>query len=201
MQALTMLISFIIILMVATAALPSPEHFPKTNGGCFPLWLRFNDNCYRFLGEPMTWGEAELYCQRWDTKIGHLVSVGHLVSIHSKKENDFVNLMWQTTIIDPGLDEDLFEPDVNRANAMWIGLSDHEEEDHWHWTDNSTTHGYNNWRWYQPNNNDDLDGTGRGEDCAHMFKRSYPWHWWYGDWNDATCDRLLPFVCELPIDE
>ena len=182
-------------LILATTTVPHSRHFPQTNGGCYPLWSRFNDNCYRLFGDPMTWQDAENYCQRYEVND----QVAHLVSIHGKKENDFVYEMWQSTIIEPGLDKKEFEPDVNRANGLWIGLEDREIESKWHWADNSTTHGFNNWRWYQPNN-EDWDGTGVGEDCAHILQHSWPFFWWYGDWNDTTCDRLMPFVCEMPID-
>ncbi|XP_072021378.1 echinoidin-like [Amphiura filiformis] len=194
MHILRTLIAYSLVLATLTA--PYSRTFPKTNGGCYPLWSRFHDYCYRYFGDPMTWQRAEDYCQRYDVND----QVAHLVSIHGKKEQDFVYEMWQSTIIDPGLNRKDFEPkDVNRANGLWIGLEDQEEESHWHWTDNSTTHGFDNWRWYEPDNEDE-DRTGVGEDCVHIYQHTYPWFWWYGDWNDVKCDRVMPFVCKMPID-
>ena len=166
---------------------------PEGNGGCTPLWTRFDNFCYRYFGGPKTWEEAEAYCLRFKIED----NIGHLVSIHNKSENDLVHELWQSTITPPGLVEELYEPKTNRANGLWIGLEDREVEREWHWSDNSPVNDFKNWRSFQPND-EDLDGTGEGEDCVHMYTRLHPWHWWYGDWSDTTCDRLLPFVCKLP---
>ena len=88
----------------------------------------FNKNCYNFVDSIGSWalGEAECNDQSWQGV------QGHLASIHSKEENDFV---------------------ARLANfqRVWIGGTDIQSEGSWTWSDGSVM-SYLNWSPNNPNN-------------------------------------------------
>ncbi|GCC24389.1 hypothetical protein chiPu_0002789 [Chiloscyllium punctatum] len=90
---------------------------------CLSGWSYFNYTCLRVINETMIWIEAELFCRS-------LVSGGHLVSIHSKKNNDFVlNLVQNANIT---------------LHNVWLGSSDFYKDGVLLWTDGSQRD-YHNW--------------------------------------------------------
>ena len=88
----------------------------------------FNKNCYNFVDSTVSWAEAEAQCkdQSWQGV------KGHLASIQSKEENDFV---------------------ARLANfqRFWIGGTDIQSEGSWTWSDGSVMN-YLNWSPNNPNN-------------------------------------------------
>nr|XP_054766904.1 echinoidin-like [Lytechinus pictus] len=149
--------------------------------GCPPLWTGFNDNCYRyFSSENMTHFDAELACQTFTTPCGEETSsssVGHLVSIHSQDEMDFISVMYETLRSKrPGL-----------GTRVWIGLHDRALEDSPDWTD-GTQYDYSNWAPGQPN---DQNGA---SDCVYFSR-----HQLY-KWNDIACtlsSRVEAYICKI----
>ncbi|XP_038054242.1 alpha-N-acetylgalactosamine-specific lectin-like [Patiria miniata] len=143
---------------------------------CPPLWTRYGNYCYRFFGPPETWQSAEEYCREFFTQNGQ----GHLASIHSSGENDFLIQLWRTSLV-PNEDETL-------ANHAWNGLSDLANEGSFTWSDGSGFY-YNAWSSPQP---DDYES---GEDCGDFMNLP--------DldqvvWNDYTCRTALPYICKMP---
>jgi hypothetical protein len=67
--------------------------------------------------------------------------------------------------------------------SPWLGGSDAQSEGVWRWPD-GTEVAYDNWHPGEPNN------VGAGEHCMELRTD--------GAWNDAPCDRIKAFVCELP---
>jgi hypothetical protein len=65
----------------------------------------------------------------------------------------------------------------------WIGFNDIAREGAWVWEGPSSITPYTNWTSGEPNNG------GGYEDCAIDG-------WSNGQWNDAGCDSLYPFICE-----
>ncbi|XP_076342287.1 macrophage mannose receptor 1-like isoform X2 [Tachypleus tridentatus] len=131
-----------------------PEPTCETEDG---RWKYFKDGdaCYHVLkanlAKKYTWHDAEDYC----TKEG-----GHLVSIHSKKENDFIQKMIQETgsfII----------------KSYWIGFHALGLDGQFEWTDGSLTE-FINW----DNTNEKFEAE---EKCVLMFPNS-------GTWVDHHCD-------------
>ena len=48
---------------------------------CAPNWVELNGYCYRYFSERTSWDNAEAACVFYG---------GHLASVHSKAENDFI---------------------------------------------------------------------------------------------------------------
>uniref|UniRef100_A0A673JT27 Neurocan core protein-like n=1 Tax=Sinocyclocheilus rhinocerous TaxID=307959 RepID=A0A673JT27_9TELE len=102
--------------------------------GCEHNWRKFHGHCYRYFTRRHTWEDAEKDCREHS---------GHLASIHSTQEQDFINgLCHENT---------------------WIGLNDRMVEDDFQWTDNMDLQ-YENWRENQPDN-----FFAGGEDCVVMI--------------------------------
>jgi len=78
-------------------------------GACEKGWSQWDAFCYKFYLEMKTWAEAERVCREQDS---------HLVSVHSKAENNFVH----------GLALGL---------KVWIGYTDLDKDTHYQWSDSS----------------------------------------------------------------
>ena len=75
-----------------------------------------NDNCYAYVGDSVSWNQAEACCVAWG---------GHLASIHSAGVNSVLN-------------------DIRiRDRITWIGLNDIASEGNFEWIDGSS-YDYNN---------------------------------------------------------
>uniref|UniRef100_UPI003AAFEC00 neurocan core protein n=1 Tax=Centroberyx gerrardi TaxID=166262 RepID=UPI003AAFEC00 len=106
----------------------------KDTEGCEHTWRKFHGHCYRYFSRRHTWEDAEKDCREHS---------GHLASIHSFAEQDFIS----------GLSHD----------NTWIGLNDRTVEDDFQWTDKMDLQ-YENWRENQPDN-----FFAGGEDCVVMI--------------------------------
>ncbi|XP_074525215.1 neurocan core protein-like [Halichoeres trimaculatus] len=106
----------------------------KDTAGCEHTWRKFHGHCYRYFTRRHTWEDAEKDCREHS---------GHLASIHSPAEQNFIK----------GLSHD----------NTWIGLNDRTVEDDFQWTDKTDLQ-YENWRENQPDN-----FFAGGEDCVVMI--------------------------------
>ncbi|KAM6921141.1 neurocan core protein [Xenentodon cancila] len=106
----------------------------KDTEGCEHSWRKFHGHCYRYFSRRHTWEDAERDCREHS---------GHLASIHSAAEQNFIR----------GLSHD----------NTWIGLNDRTVEDDFQWTDKMDLQ-YENWRENQPDN-----FFAGGEDCVVMI--------------------------------
>jgi len=120
--------------------------------------------------EPMTWDEAEQYCQ--DT-FGT-----SLLSIHSEDEMELVRHSMST---------------FDAGDFYWIGLSDRENEGQWVWSDMSPND-YTNWYPGEPN---DHKHDHNGEDCGMLYANELRTGG-TGKWNDVPCSRLYFPLCAKP---
>ncbi|XP_069042017.1 neurocan core protein isoform X1 [Lepisosteus oculatus] len=110
----------------------------KDTEGCEHNWRKFHGHCYRYFTHRHTWEDAEKDCREHN---------GHLASIHTPEEQDFVN-------------------GLGRENA-WIGLNDRTVEEDFQWTDTMAVQ-YENWRENQPDN-----FFAGGEDCVVMIAHEH----------------------------
>jgi len=76
---------------------------------CPDGWSKFDLSCYRLVYKRLTWSRAEGYCN----ELG-----GHLASVHSSEENDFI-----FGLVD--------------KQKVWIGANDLNTEGFWVWSDGS----------------------------------------------------------------
>ena len=118
----------------------------------------YNNHTYAAINKPMLWEDAKVYCE----SLG-----GHLVTIGSAEENEFV----------AGLAKSI------GSDYTAIGFTDEAVEGQWIWvTGEDVT--YTNWAYPEPNN-----GTGLGvQNHAFMYAN--------GTWDDGFYGKAEPFVCE-----
>lgn len=88
--------------------------------------IEWNNHYYKYYSNDLNWYEAKQYCE----ELG-----GHLVSITSKEENNFI-----------------FKRIIKKVNKnVMIGLSDAHEEGTWEWVTGEPFN-YSNWSSGEPNN-------------------------------------------------
>lgn len=109
----------------------------------------------------MTWEEAKLACEQ----LG-----GHLVTITSSEEQDFIESLDSTTCIGEW--------------SVWIGLSKPEGTGPWTWITDEP-YEYTHWA--------DTEPSGDGS-CVAMRTKNYG----YG-WNDADANTPFAYVCEWDV--
>lgn len=137
--------------------------------------VEFNGHYYQVYDKSMTWTEAKAYCEN----LG-----GHLATITSKEENDFITNL---------LPEEHY----------YIGATDEEKEGKWKWITNEPWN-YMNWDVVQdvePNNG----GTsGIPQNYGAIYGRGVnTWQNVTGSWDDAwgsTRDSINGFICEWDTD-
>ncbi|CAJ0594293.1 unnamed protein product [Cylicocyclus nassatus] len=154
---------------------PCPKYpITSANGRCKSGWTYYKetDACYKTFFWA-TFDDAERRCESYG---------GHLTSVHSDDENDFIIEMSHTG--------------YNRtAHRMltWIGLrqADYPKSKDWTWTD-GTNVDFLPWAPTEPNN------ANGNERCAqvhsdHGAEDADP----FGKWNDIYCDHTMrSYVCK-----
>lgn len=64
-----------------------PLTFSSDTEGCDHTWRKFHGHCYRYFSRRHTWEDAEKDCREHS---------GHLASIHSVAEQNFIRGGWRT---------------------------------------------------------------------------------------------------------
>jgi cysteine-rich repeat protein len=134
---------------------------------CFPGEKKFQTNCYLDswslpIGEEdsLSWDEAQSFC---------LAGGGHLVTISSKAENDF---LYKTLM-----------PFLGPTSPRWIGINDKTTEGVFVWASGEPVT-FTFW-------NSGEGGVNASEDCGEQ-------RWLDGRWNDKNCSLAQLFICEFP---
>uniref|UniRef100_A0A914W6F3 Uncharacterized protein n=1 Tax=Plectus sambesii TaxID=2011161 RepID=A0A914W6F3_9BILA len=148
---------------------------------CSPGWLLMpgpRKQCIKVFAENVTWSAAEHSCQNY---------AGHLVSVHSGFENNFIMQEAQKVL-----------PNTSRGPWMGgnIGTPARGNLNDWFWTDGTEFQTFMNWSPGQPDASGGPDCSRGPEACLHMFPD--------GAWNDVCCDASPPasfhpsgYVCSL----
>ncbi|XP_051898109.1 hepatic lectin-like [Pristis pectinata] len=120
---------------------------------CPHNWIHFNGSCYYFSTKKATWDASQQYCSIHGAK---------LLVINDQIEQYFIAV-------------------ESESKRFWIGLTDHNSNNMWHWVDETP---YNSTpTFWMPGEPNDL-----AEGCAHL--------WTNGLWNDAPCSKEDYFICE-----
>ena len=122
----------------------------------------FNGHVYTLYTGPVTWYTAKNLCEAMG---------GHLVTITSEEENQFVL-------------------SLRGDEGVWIGATDSQEEDRWIWV-TGESFGYDKWASGEPN--DTVNDNEDGEDYAHQVYSD-------GLWNDTAGCSLYAFICERELE-
>ena len=133
--------------------------------GCPADWAVLGSNCYKAFDSKGNWQDAENHCQGQG---------GHLASIHSKEENDFVAGLAKPSDEEP-----------------WLGGTNEKSQGSWVWSDGSPF-SYTAWGPGQP------DNAGGREHCLETN-----W-WGAGQWNTFDCSSTVSsthhaqkFICKI----
>ncbi|XP_078614520.1 uncharacterized protein LOC144883770 isoform X1 [Branchiostoma floridae x Branchiostoma japonicum] len=146
---------------------------------CETGWHKYDSHCYVFMEQEVSWTDGHNICMQ---------NGAHLVSIRNFMENMFIR-----SLIPSGI-----------TKIVWIGLENVHKNKDW-WTDGSRL-SYTNWAPDEPNN-DHVASWFEGENCGSMFSRTGKTFLFglfgpvkeRGQWNDADCDHLYPFICKKPM--
>jgi len=128
---------------------------------------------YQLVTSAVSWDDARAAAEA----ITFQGMQGHLATITSQAENDFVSALIPATEI-PGY-------------AVWLGGSDAGHEGQWQWTSGTEAGqdvGYTNWNSGEPNN------AGGGEDSLEMYGFGLS-----GLWNDQPATSLRYYVVEYQL--
>ncbi|CAH1784169.1 unnamed protein product [Owenia fusiformis] len=137
----------------------------EQGSGCSPGENLFGGYCYWGSTSTLSWQNAEAECT---------LSGGHLVSIHSEEEDNFV---FTTATSSAGI-----------TDGYWIGWNDIANENHFVWSDGSKQY-FENWQYGEPN------GAPDSQNCTKI-RKSQNWQW-----QDEFCGYEKAYVCkgELPV--
>jgi hypothetical protein len=122
---------------------------------------RYLDNDYEFIKGKVSWHEARQICEE---------KGGHLVSISSFAENDFIT-------------NELKEQNIEH---VWIGLTDELYEDNWKWVTGEKL-SFTNWNSDEPNNTNGLE---------HYVEINCTSDKKWNDLSNYTNYDSLGFICE-----
>ena len=128
-----------------------------------------NGHRYDIFGNVDTWEEANQYCRKFG---------GHLATITSREENDFV---YYNVLLNSGND------------SAYIGLTDAKLEGIWEWCTGEPLI-YTNWADGEPNHEN------QNEDYAMFYYKFTDGKWNDGDFGNQTVNDSCAFICEWDLD-
>ncbi len=141
-----------------------------------PVYWEGNGHYYELVETPVTWHDAEYLAEQRM----HMNRPGHLATITSQEENDFV--FW--FVVGGNQDTPLGDP--------WLGGYQNSDQsppaDNWFWVTDEAWE-FTNWDEGEPNDYD--------EDYAEMFLNFQLWG--DGFWNDHHSLNLKAFVVEYSL--
>ncbi|XP_030851490.1 echinoidin [Strongylocentrotus purpuratus] len=178
------------LLLVASAILLLAIPTGVDAGCCCPtFWTAFDRHCYRLFSQNLTWSDAETFCQSYTVPslgggLASMDTLAHLVSVHSHAEQNFINILYETS-----------RKKDDTIGGLWLGIHDLTTEGEFKWSDGSDID-YTAWAPRQP------DASTTNSDCGVIRSgaaRIYP-----GLWRDGPCVQppsgvVHYFICKLQI--
>lgn len=146
---------------------------------CPPLWTGFNGKCFRLFHDEVDFNVAETACRQFKLAkcSGDDLATGHLASIHSAEEQEFLTELVKTSL--PDLITTDWDPQV--YIGMKVGNTNGDQS----WTDGSPVD-YDEWVSGEPNNGPHSRGAIAAGDHSEGF------------WADVYSSSTLKYMCELP---
>merc|ERR1712240_702482 len=107
-MAMVSLITILLLHAVSLIQVGSPCSSPKLDGPTWQCRSKVRGPCYRLFKSAKTWQDAENHCQE---------EGGHLASVHSSEELDFV---------------------IGVQQILWFWVGGTDSEGNWKWTDGTS---------------------------------------------------------------
>ncbi|MDG0867419.1 hypothetical protein [Candidatus Lucifugimonas marina] len=181
LPALSRLLVIVAAMAFATLLVPNSVATASSDSATVKCWAVVdggNGHCYELIETAKNWYDAEAYAQI----VSHDGVYGHLATITSDAENDFIHdnvVGYQDEYLGAGT------LDVPRAFA-WFGGFRHKDSgatsaDGWQWVTGETW-GDTNWSPGEPNNNFALNVT----EFFHDGHGTSPLYIYDGAWNDQN---------------
>ncbi|XP_014817435.1 PREDICTED: outer dense fiber protein 3B [Calidris pugnax] len=109
----------------------TPRLHGQEAAACPSGWVSFEEGCYGFFPQELSWRRAEAFCRRF--------GVGtHLASVHSEEEHGAIATMLSSSHPAEGSEEG------DKDNGVWIGLHRPRRSKYWQWSDGSEVD-YGSW--------------------------------------------------------
>ncbi|MBN1814798.1 MAG: C-type lectin domain-containing protein [Anaerolineae bacterium] len=166
-------VAVILLILIIMAAGPLASTGSTEGIWAIPVEAIPGPTGHRYLpvDDSMVWHDAVSYCTTLN---------GHLVTIDSMEENEFV---------------------YNLLPYSWLGATDEAAEGNWEWVTGEPW-AFNPWAPGEPNNCCPPDICG-GTECTPEHYLTFWGHQHGSDWNDVPGFNHKPFVCEwngVPVD-
>lgn len=139
-------------------------------------WELLHSTCYFFApietGEKLSWNRSREECKK---------TGADLAMVDSQEKQEFISRILKVK----GTSSRSWH-----LSGYWIGLTDIKSEGVWKWVNGTElTKGF----WADGEPNDQYSA----EDCAATYPKENP----LKTWNDAPCDYILKWICELKLQE
>uniref|UniRef100_A0A8C3JB49 C-type lectin domain-containing protein n=1 Tax=Calidris pygmaea TaxID=425635 RepID=A0A8C3JB49_9CHAR len=132
-------------------------------------WVPFEEGCYGFFPQELSWRRAEAFCRRFGAGT-------HLASVHSEEEHGAIATMLSSSHPTEGSEEG------DKDSGVWIGLHRPLGSKYWQWSDGSEVD-YGSWHQQEPGP--------RRRACAALQDTAD-----FLTWNSDACARRKPFICK-----
>lgn len=155
------IISFLMALLIMISAMPMSLLYASAASAVPSGAKEYNGHTYYVFKSEVTWSKAKKYCENRG---------GHLATITSQKENDFVSSLIEKRGI----------------TNCWLGATDKEKEGTWKWVTGEKFK-YTSWASDQPD--------GNSNNGAEHYLGTYRYR---DEWNDYKNDAsdVQGYVCE-----
>lgn len=144
---------------------------------CPTYWTTWGEHCYRYFSYETHWYEAESMCNMIGVG-GGKSGIGHLVSIHSQEEQNFVYTMFKSYTAGINVQRDLWFP------QLMTGLMVGEDVNDSSWSDGTPVDYFNLFPG-EPNFKNTSIVISDGDGKRGLWIDNYGYH-------------LRPFMCKIP---